>query len=221
MSDLPPHDVDQSAAPDGDAAAAFPWPPAPDESVFDAWGRTWSGASLAPRRFFAALPRARPITPAILYYLSIGVPVAGAQLFWAMVLGTPGDGTASVIGGKPWAPLIDFLFSPILLLISLFLSAGVAHLLLKLFGGTSGGYSLTTRVFAFAYSPQILGMVPVLGSIAGFIWMVVIAIIGVREAHHTTTGRAAAAILIPLSIGLAFIAVAELIARAGLLDLPA
>ena len=51
--------------------------------------------------------------------------------------------------------------------------------------------------------------------------IVVVAIIGVREAHGTTTGRAAAAILIPLSIALAFVVVAELIVRAGgLLDVP-
>lgn len=225
MSDTPPSDIDQTFDPDTpgeEAAGAFPWPPGPDESVFDAWGRTWSGAALAPRRFFAALPRKRPITPAILYYLSIGILVAGAQLFWAMVLGPSGDEVASGIGAEPWAPLMDFLLSPVLLLLSLFISAAVVHVLLKLFGGAGGDFSLTTRVFAYAYSPQILGVIPVAGTIAGFVWMVAVAVIGLKVAHGTTTGRAAAAILIPLGIGLTFMLLAELIVRAGgLLDVPA
>lgn len=208
--------------PAGDAGAApFPWPPSADESVFDAWGRTWSGSALAPRRFFSALPPVGSLGAAVLYYLSIGIPVAGVQLFWTMLRGGTGEeivGTASL---GQWAPLLDFLLSPVYLLVSLFLSAGVVHLLLKLFGAAGGDYRMTTRVFAYAYSPQILGIVPVVGPIAGFIWMVVIAIIGVREAHRTTTGRVAAAILIPLFVALAFVAIAELIVRSGgLLDLP-
>lgn len=196
----------------------FPWPPAAAESVFDAWGRTWKGASLAPRHFFASLPPDGSRGAAILYYLSIGIPVAGAELFWTMVRGGSDEATATGLG--QWAPLIDFLVSPIYLMVSLILSAGAVHLMLKLFGGTGGEYGLTMRVFAYAYSPQILGIVPVAGSIAGFIWMVVVAIIGVREAHRTTNGRAVAAILIPLAIAFAFVLAAELIVRAGgLLDL--
>lgn len=212
-----PHRAPDPASND---SAAFPWPPAAGESVIDAWGRTWSGSALGPRRFFAALPPVGSLGAAVLYYLSIGIPVAGVQLFWSMIRGSEGA-TAGAAGLGEWGPLAEFLISPVYLLVSLFLSAGVVHLLLKLFGGATGDYRLTTRVFAYSYSPQILGIVPVAGTIAGFIWMVVIAIIGVREAHRTTTGRVAAAILIPLLIALAFVAVAELIVRAGgLLDLP-
>jgi hypothetical protein len=233
FSDIPPdarasdpshsgtaYGADDDAAGDG-AIRPFPWPPAGDDSVFDAWGRTWGGSAVAPRRFFAALPPVGSLGAAVLYYLSIGIPVAGVQLFWTMLRGGADDATVTATFGQ-WAPLADFLFSPVYLLISLFLSAGVVHLLLKLFGGAGGDYGMTTRVFAYAYSPQILGIVPVLGSIAGFVWMVVIAIIGVRAAHRTTAARAAAAVLIPLFIALAFMAMAELIVRSGaILDLPA
>ena len=222
---VPENDIFETEPPAPDdtdsGSAAFPWPPRPDESVFEAWGRTWSGASLAPRSFFAALPRPGSLGAAVLYYLSIGIPVAGVQLFWSMLGGGSGDEVVEAGNAlTAWGPLVDFLISPIYLLVSLFLSAGVVHLMLKLFGAT-GGFGVTARTFAFAYSPQILGIVPVAGAIAGFIWMVVVAIVGVREAHGTTTGRAAAAILIPLSIALAFVIAAELIVRAGgLLDVP-
>ena len=204
-----------------DATASFPWPPADGASIMDAWGRTWSGAALSPRRFFSKLPRTGSVGAAVLYYLSIGIPVAGADLFWTMVRGRADTAEVAAPGGLgQWGPLVDFLISPVWLLISLFLAAGVVHLLLKLFGAADGGYGLTTRVFAYAYAPQILGIVPVAGAFAGFLWMVVVAVIGTSAAHRTTTGRAAAAILIPLSIALTFVLVAELIMRAGgLLDL--
>jgi hypothetical protein len=163
------------------------------------------------------MPHIGSLGAAVLYYLSIGIPVAGAQLFWTMTRGSDAATVSAAAPGRlgEWGPLVDFLISPVWLLISLFLAAGAVHVLLKLFGGVSGDYAMTTRVFAYAYSPQLLGIVPVAGAIAGFVWMVGVAIIGVRESHRTTTGRAAAAVLIPLSIALAFVALAALIARAG------
>ena len=223
---VPPIDLaGGSAAPDtgaGESAAtdrSFPWPPAEGEGIVEAWGRTWNGASLHPRSFFSALPRAAPLGPAILYYLSIGIPVAGAQLFWTLIRGSEAAGPAGEMLGalEPWAPLIDFLVSPLYLLVSLVLAAAVTHLLLKLFSGGDGGYGVTARVFAYAYSPQILGIVPVIGAMAGFIWMVVVAIVGLREAHRTTTVRAAFAVLIPLAIAAVFVALVALIEGAGLL----
>lgn len=206
--------------------STFPWPPGDTGSVVDAWARTWHGASLAPRIFFSLMPRAGSLGAAVLYYLSIGIAAAGAQLFWAMAGGADDVPLTATVGdaGAPWSPLIEFLTAPVILLLSLFISAGVTHLFLKLLGGTErggGGYDTTARVFAYSYSPQILGIIPVIGVVAGFVWMVVVAIAGLREAHRTTTGRAAAAVLVPLTIGLAFIAVAALIVRlGGLLELP-
>jgi hypothetical protein len=220
-----PADLDSDSGPDLSRAApgGFPWPPAHGESVISAWGRTWHGSALAPRTFFSAMPRAGSLGAAVLYYLSIGIPVAGAQLFWSMIRGTASESeSATVLGATgAWNPLLEFLFSPLLLLLSLVLASGVTHLMLKLFGGGGGRYGTTLRVFAYSYSPQLLGVIPVAGTIVGFIWMVVIAIAGLREAHGTTTARAVAAVLIPLTIGLIIVALVELLVRAGgLLEMP-
>jgi hypothetical protein len=208
--------------------STFPWPPGDSDTVVDAWARTWQGASLTPRSFFSLMPREGSLGAAVLYYLSIGIAVAGAQLFWSMAGGADDMPMATTVGATdaiaPWSPLIEFLTAPVILLLSLFIAAGATHLLLKVLGGTQrgdGSYGTTARVFAYAYSPNILGIIPVIGVVAGFVWMVVVAIVGVREAHRTTTGRASAAVLVPLTIGLAFVALAELIVRlGGLLELP-
>ena len=209
---------DAVATPPPEATDRFPWPPAEDESIVSAFSRTWQGASLRPRDFFARMPEHDSLGAAVIYYLAIGIAAAGAMLFFRMIMGPPDDGTASLltelglVGG--WNPLVDFLFSPIMLLLSLFVSAGVTHVLLLLFRGATRSYTFTTRVFAFAYSPQILGIVPYVGTVIGFIWMVGVAIIGLSAGHRTTTGRAAAAVLVPLFVAFTFVAIAAFIAAA-------
>lgn len=202
-----------------DAEPAFPWPPAGAESVVSAFGRTWTGAALQPRRFFRTLPGHGSMGAALLYCIPLGIAVAGARLFWTMVRGTAVVERDEVVGRVDLAgelsPLLQFLLSPLILVVSLFIAAAVVHVLLKAFGGANRDFGLTTRVFAFSYSPQILGVLPVAGDVIGFIWMVVVAIIGLREGHRTTTGRVLAAVLIPVSIGLFFMVVAAFIAATG------
>jgi hypothetical protein len=204
---------------DASVPAPFPWPPAEGESIPAAYGRTWYGASLQPQRFFAAMPAAGSVGHALLYYLPIGIVVAGTNLFWTMARGGVAPEEEAVLGEMPiggaMSPLLEFLFSPLILLISIFMAAGVTHLLLRLVGGANRDFGFTTRVFAFAYSPQLLGIVPVVGAVVGFIWMVVVAVMGLREGHRTTLFRAAVAVLIPVAIGLALVAVAAFVASTG------
>ena len=77
------------------------------------------------------------------------------------------------------------------------------------------GIATTVRVFAYAYSPALLAMVPRLGAFAGFVWMVVLAVIGLREAHRTSTGRALTAVLVPIVVALGFLVLAALLMAAG------
>src|SRR5690606_34426369 len=171
--------------------------------------------------FFAAMPRTTSLGAAIAYYLSIGIAVAGATLFWSMVRGGPEAPASALPGiGGAWSPVLDFLFSPLLLLFILFVAAGFTHLMLLILAGAAGGFGTTLRVFCFAYSPQILGVIPVIGALAGFVWMVWVAIVGLREAHGTSTARSAAAVLIPVAIGTFFVILGALIAAAGFLEMP-
>lgn len=204
---------------DGDVALArFPWPPAEHESIVSAFGRTWSGAALRPARFFRALPGSGSVGAALLYYIPLGIAVAGADLFWTMVRGPAALEREEVLGRIDLGgidPVAGFLLSPVVLLLSLLVSAAVTHVLLRLFGGANRDYGVTTRVFAYAYSPQILGVVPVAGGVIGFVWMVVVAVIGLRAAHDTTLGRVLPAVLIPVTLALIALAIASFMAAAG------
>lgn len=190
----------------------FPWPPPEDGSALAAFGETWKGATLDPGAFFRRMPRPQGAGPAVLYYLIIGILVAGVGLFWDLTgvfTGAAGDeALAAELGIGTVDPLVGFLLSPLVLLIGLLLTAGVTHIVLLMFGGARNGFATTLRVFCFAYSPMIFGVVPVLGTLVGMIWMVVVSIIGLREAHQTDGWRAAVAVLLPfvLLMGLLFLA---------------
>lgn len=192
--------------------AGFPWPPGPGAPVVVALGETWKSSTFDPASFFRRMPREQGVGPALLYYLVVGILVAGASLFWDMtgVFTRPAgdEAVAAEMGIGTLDPVIGFLLSPLLLLFGLVLSAGVSHVLLLMFGGARNGFGVTLRVFCYAYSPMIFGVVPLLGALIGVVWMIVISIIGLREAHGTDGWKAALAVLLPfvLLVGLVVLA---------------
>lgn len=65
----------------------------------------------------------------------------------------------------------------------------------KLFGGTSDlGQML--RVIGYAHAPLALGIVPGIGSVVGAIWMLVAAVVAIREGHDFTTGKAVGTVIV-------------------------
>lgn len=84
-----------------------------------------------------------------------------------------------------------------------FVYAGIVHLLVMAFGGN--GYSETYRAYAYAMIPAtILMLIPVVGFL-GFIYAIILMVIGLSRLHNITIGKATIAVLAPilLIIGLA------------------
>jgi hypothetical protein len=200
-----------------DAPRLFPWPPAEDDSILGALGETWKSASLEPSDFFSRLPPDGGTRAAVAYYLAVGVLAAGAKLFWESLGGGGMDpGQFAELGvGEGVGPVVSFLLSPLLLLFGLVLAGGVTHLMLLVVGGATHGFDTTLRVFCYAYSPQILGIIPVVGSIIGTVWMLVIAIIGLRAAHRSPTWKPALAVMLPFLLLLGLLAVGLMLLAAG------
>jgi hypothetical protein len=148
------------------------------------------------------MPAERSMGPAVLYYIGLGIVVAGIALFWRMVLPGPVVDEAGVPSAfevlQNISPLIGFLLSPVFQLIALFIGAAVTQVMLLLLSPDRGSYSRTVRMYCFASSPGLFAVIPYAGAFIGMVWSVVIAVIGVREVHRISTGRAAAAVLLPV-----------------------
>lgn len=181
-------------------AAGFPWPPAEDESPLTAFGETWKSSTFDPARFFRRVPTEGGTGAALLYYLALVLVLAGVTLFWdSLALFTiplEESGLAEEMGLGSLSPLVRFLLAPVRLLAVLLLSATVIHGLLRLFDGARHGFGTTLRVCCYAYSPGLFGVIPVIGGVVGAVWMLVLLIIGLREAQEAEAWKPVLALLI-------------------------
>lgn len=197
----------------------FPWPPPEDGSALGAFGETWKSATFEPTRFFRRLPREGGTGAALLYYLVLVVVVAGASLFWeSLSLFTRGmedSPLAAEMGLEAMSPLVVFLLTPVLLMGMLFVSAAITHGLLSLFDGGRHGFGTTVRAFCYAYSPGLFGIVPLLGGLVGSVWMIVLLIIGLREAHEADGWKPAVAVLLPFVLFLGLLVLAFVVMLAA------
>lgn len=114
-----------------------------------------------------------------------------------------GNGIGSAFGGL----FGTIILTPIFTAIGLFIGAAIYHLLVFLLVKPSNaGFEATFRVVAYVSVLQLvtwLAAIPILGLlvlVAVLIYNVVLSVLGIREVHATTTGRAAAVVLIPVAI---------------------
>lgn len=152
------------------------------------------------------------------YYLIIAVAAAGIQLFWQMLLPPLPVGPFAEIlresRKNPLGDVMSFLFSPVLALVILYIIAGVGHVMLLIVGGEKHGFEATTRVVAFSHSPAVFTVLPYAGGLIAGVWAIVLAIIGLREAHETTTGKAATAVLLPFVLVMGLVVLMTIVAIA-------
>lgn len=88
--------------------------------------------------------------------------------------------------------------APIFVLLGIFIWSAIVHLFLMMVGGANSGFGATVRVMSYSTTAQLAQVVPLCGGIIGSIWAIVLEIIGLAQAHRTTQGKAALAVLLPL-----------------------
>src|SRR5918994_48592 len=109
--------------------------------------------------------------------------------------------------------IISLILAPIGAAIGLFIGAGILHLLVMLIVGSgNSGYEATFRVGAYAAVTSLVSWIPFIGGILA-LYGIYLGIVGIREMHNTTTGKAALVVLIPVAV--LFLLVLALIALVG------
>lgn len=188
---------------------------------------TAKGVLTDPTRTFANMRRegglASPLAFAVvglitgslasLIFQTVG---AGASLAPFVRDSTPG---AVAVAGT-------LIFVPVVATISLFLFAGLFHLMLLLLNGARHPFETTFRTYAYASgATALLGLIPLCGALIGAVWNIVVTIIGLAQAQETSTGTAAIAVLVPVAVccgaallvfGASLLAIAGLAALAGM-----
>lgn len=154
--------------------------------------RTWRASLFDPSRFFARIRDEGTVVRPVLYYLLVVVVASFATLIWeaqgltlAHYAGYVRMGETSAAG-----PLISFVLSPFVALALLLLLTVVFHAGALMVAPDRRGMAATARVVCYAAGPSALTVVPLLGAPVGAIWGLVLQVIGLREAHRTSTWRA-------------------------------
>lgn len=183
------------------------------------WDRAKNGSALvdtakrlitAPGAAFAEMREKGDYLSPILFAVIFGTVGAVIGQIWNLVFG------ASMIGflppemqaqfGQALAPsvggvLVNIVLAPIFVLIFLFIAAAIYHLFLMLLGGTkesTAGYEGTLRSVSYSGVSNIAYVIPFIGTPIAIVWGIVLNVIGLSRVHHTSTGKAVGAVLLPL-----------------------
>ena len=211
------------------------------ETPFPAnFGLTWWECLVSPDRFFNRVSWIEPFSRPLLYFLVVGVVAAALGLFW-FVWGPWGP---AALGLALEIQLLSFFLTPFALLVALGLISLALHLFVLLLAPDRRGLGATATVLCYgsgvglvsAVLPPALGLVGpapgvfgavylvlyVMLTLAVQVWYLAVVVIGIRQAHSVTGGRAAAIVLLPVAIGLVLTVVFVMVAVAliALADLP-
>jgi hypothetical protein len=186
-------------------------------------GATWEGGGgfisaffktvkeslFSPVQFFRNNAVGKGYWPALIYGLIVGVIGWGVSMVWQWHFFSRWFPVQSL----PAIPynlhlVVMTIALPFLGVISVFIGSVVTHICLLIVGGNKSGFRTTFRVICYSYSGQLFFIIPFIGSTVGSIYTLVLTIIGVREGHGISTGRAVLAVLFPLilAVGLGILA---------------
>jgi hypothetical protein len=187
------------------------------------WIDTAKGVLLDPMTTFTNMRREGGLGAPLAYYLiGLAVSVAAALLwhlvgFGAAMPGMFGGGGRAMAGAAMGLGFI-LVFLPLCQIVGLFIGTAIIHVLLMLFGGQKYGFETTFRAITYTQgSVAPLAIVPMCGSLIAAVWAIVCLVIGLAQMHETTTGKAAAAVLVPIVLccGLIFLFGAAIATMAG------
>jgi hypothetical protein len=159
---------------------------------------TARGVALDPANFFRGIQRQGDfISPLVFALICAAVAaVLGAIIGFLFTLVAGNQG----IGGAFIGMIASIVRSLISVAIGLFIGAGIWHLLVMLIVKPSNaGYEATFRVAAYSTVVYLVSWIPILGWLLS-LYAIYLGVVGVREVHNTTTGKAAMVVLIPIAV---------------------
>ena len=170
---------------------------------------TVRGVLLNPVNFFRGIARQGDyVNPAVFALICalISALLGGIiSLVLSPFFAGPGDSAGEALAGGLVGFIVTLILSPIYTAIALLVGAGIYHLLVWLFVRPSNaGFEATFRVVCYVAAIQLISWIPIVNIIAG-IYGIVLSIFGIREVHNTTTGKAAAVVLIPVAVIVLFV----------------
>jgi hypothetical protein len=166
--------------------------------------KTLKEVLFAPSDFFRKMPVTGGLTDPLLYALIIGMAGLAFFYFWETLFHdsmqhfmTRELRDMSERGMFSDRGPLATAMTPFLLILWLFVASGLLHVFLLLVRGAKAGFEATFRVVGYSLSPFVFLIIPVCGMPVTALWSITLAVIGLKEAHETSGGKAVVAILFP------------------------
>lgn len=167
-----------------------PWED-PELGFVDGIGRTWTRSMLEPAAFFGRVRDEGTLVRPLIYFLLVTVLASVVTLVWdAAGLSLAGfTGYAEVGDVSATGAVVSFVLTPFLSVVVLLLTTVIFHLGALMVAPDRQGMGATAKVVCYSASPSVLAVVPVVGTMLGAVWTLALQVVGLREAHGTTTMR--------------------------------
>ena len=174
--------------------------------------RTTQEVLFAPTKFFKKAAAGKGYWSPFIFAMIAGVIGSGISLLWQWLFfsGVIPHQFLSVTTYSAFLT-VAVISIPFTIALSILIGSGVTHLCLMIVGGNRKGFEATFRAISYAYSAELFYIVPFIGTFVGTIYLMILAILGVREGHEISTGKAVLAVLLPVIIAFVGILLAVLI----------
>jgi hypothetical protein len=178
-----------------------PWEDRETNGFFNGIFKTAKEVILTPSAFFKRMPVTGGLTDPLLFAMITGTIGLIFLSVWDLLLHDPMRSfmTAEMrsAAGEGMSSGIGTLMMPFLLIIWLFVVSGMLHLFLMIVRGEKAGFEATFRVVSYSVSPFLIMVIPFCGMPVTTFWVLTLFMIGLRDAHETTGGKATVAVLFP------------------------
>jgi hypothetical protein len=183
--------------------------------LFEAFSQTWRLVAFEPAAFFRRV-RTNETGSALLFGVIAFTLGTWVSLLFGWVAGRAGTGAMqrllervpmrnvdpeavagivqrAAVGGA----LGQALLTPLMGLVSIYVVAAIAHVLLLAVRGAPRGFPTTLTAIAYAYGLFLLEALPMCGGVVAVFWFLVVAITGLSEAQRCGGAKAGFAVLGP------------------------
>jgi hypothetical protein len=171
------------------------------EGFVGAFFKTTQEVLFSPTKFFKKAASGKGYWSPFIFAMISGIIGCGIALLWQWLFFT-GFVPPQVFSTTTYSVLLTFavISIPFTIALSIFIGSGVTHLCLMIVGGNQKGFEATFRAVCYSYSASLFYIVPIIGSLVGVIYFFILAILGVREGHEISTGKAVLAVLLPFIV---------------------
>jgi hypothetical protein len=171
-----------------------PWEDIESIGFFQGLAQTLKQSLGSPRDFFSHMPPHGGYSNPLLYCIIIETLGTLAAYLWGIAVGNPlvaaGDMSRTTM-------VLLGIFVPVMVIIWTFFWSVVLHGTLRILAGPGKSFEGTFRVVAYSSGPELLSVIPYVGSFAAIFLKLYLSIVGLREVHGLTSSKATLIVLLP------------------------